>query len=425
MASIGTISTKIGDLRLVLPPGMKVPNAEGGGPPPMGGGEVPSYETDVESWDDQEDEGGGGGAPDPRDELDPDYDKLADDYADSSSADIDESIDKLLNGDEEGKEGKGKGGGEGEGDGEGQPGEGDGKGGGKGKAGKMPKAGDPYIPTKEEIEVFKDRLAKTVDRMYRNIKTRPEEMNNGYNPESARAHDQPPGWGIGKELANTGFRPMRTGLWKEAVKKWFKSLPDTIIADSWTHKETRLSSVQRQVQSMGGGQTRLPARDIEMDDPAKSQVLCFIDISGSVFSKGIQFDFTSIVKAVPPALVDVLIWTFDGGIRKGPMTPKNYDPGQGGGGTEPWEDIAKILLMPRYKKFDGAIMLTDGCFAHPPPNIIRKPHQWCFVMTSEYTADAIPKGAKIIETYIEDPAYQKNLQDAQKKDIFKKAVTKT
>src|ERR1700756_4995179 len=61
--AFNSLTTKIGDIRLVLAPGMEVP--QGQGPtdvaPGGGGATIPSYETDTEDWRDKEKGGGGGG----------------------------------------------------------------------------------------------------------------------------------------------------------------------------------------------------------------------------------------------------------------------------------------------------------------------------------------------------------------------------
>jgi predicted metal-dependent peptidase len=150
-----------------------------------------------------------------------------------------------------------------------------------------------------------------------------------------------------------------------------------------------------------------------------------VDVSGSVFDKGIQFDFTSIIKSVPKDVADIYIFTFDDGIRSPMMRPENYVPMEGGGGTQPWPDIAALLKQPFYRDADGYLMLTDGAFAAPPPKLI-VPSKWCFLMTSEYQKSAIPAGCTILETFVEDPNYIKSQSERGKpKDIFKKAVIST
>jgi hypothetical protein len=171
---------------------------------------------------------------------------------------------------------------------------------------------------------------------------------------------------------------------------------------------------------------RLPARHVKVPNPKVSRVLVFVDVSGSVFSKGVQEDFASILNSIPKQTADIEIFTFDSGVREGPFKPKNYSPSRGGGGTEPWKDIANILSTPKYspREIDGYMMLTDGAFANPPADLIKSPSDWCFVMTSSYTADSIPKGAKIIETFVDDPDWQKHMKEAKATDVMKRAVIK-
>jgi hypothetical protein len=49
-----------------------------------------------------------------------------------------------------------------------------------------------------------------------------------------------------------GIKPDRTGLWKKAVKDWFKSLPIPQFEDKWTREDVRLQSPLRQMKELTG-----------------------------------------------------------------------------------------------------------------------------------------------------------------------------
>ena len=474
------ITTTFGDLRLVLPHGMKPPTDTGGGGGGGGGGPsgpitLPSYELDTEDWADQEEPPPGGGGSSPGGQKPPpkkkppgergeksedepeegetgdeEVDKIIDKYSKSHSSDMDEQTKDLLDPDREQRPGikkpegdfpqppsgepgePGEPGDEGGEPGEpGEPGDQPGKPGGKGDAGK--KKGDtrqkmPYPkslpkPSRNQVDVFWDKFEKQRREYLRDPRTAPKELERGYNPLDAI---HPPGIGLGSELMNIGFKPLKTGLWKEAVKDWFKSLPEPLFKQKWTAIEPRLQSVMKQMKSFTGRSVRLPARHVKVPNPKISRVVVFVDVSGSVFNKGVQEDFASILNGIPKATAEIDIFTFDDGGQEGPFKPKNYNPKRGGGGTAPWEFIKNILATPKYspREIDGYMMLTDGAFANPPSDLIKSPKDWCFVMTSSYTSDAIPKGAKIIETFVDDPEWQKHMKEANAKDVMKRAVIK-
>jgi hypothetical protein len=470
------LTTTFGDLRLVLPHGMQPPKDPsgpgGGGGGPGGPISLPSYELDTEDWGDQEEqEGGGGGAgpggqkpppqkqppgeqgekaePEEGETGDEEVDKIIDKYSKSHSSDMDEQTKDLLDPDKEQRPGvkqrereqgaepptgegePGEGEGEGEGGEPGEPGKAPGKPGGKGVAGKkkgetgekMPYPSSLPKPTRNQVDVFWDKFEKQRREYLRDPRTAPKELERGYNPLDAI---HPPGVGLRAELMNIGFRPLKTGLWKEAVKDWFKSLPEPLFKQKWTHIEPRLQSVMRQMREYTGRSVRLPARHVKVPNPKVSRVVVFVDVSGSVFNKGVQEDFASILNSIPKATAEIEIFTFDDGGQEGPFKPKNYNPKRGGGGTAPWGFIANILATPKYspREIDGYMMLTDGAFANPPADLIKVPADWCFVMTSSYTADSIPKGAKIIETFVDDPEWQKHMKEASSKDVMKRAVIK-
>jgi hypothetical protein len=484
------LTTTFGDLRLVLPHGMQPPKDPSGGGGGGGGGggpiTLPSYELDTEDWADQEEQQGGGGGAGPGGQKPPpkkkppgekgekgekgegepeegepgegetgdeEVDKIIDKYSKSHSSDMDEQTKDLLDPDREQRpgvkpkepgdfpgtpSGEGEGEGEDEGEGEGgepgepgEPGKGKGKPGGKGDAGK--KKGDtrekmPYPsslpkPTRNQVDVFWDKFEKQRREYLRDPRTAPKELERGYNPLDAI---HPPGIGLGSELMNIGFKPLKTGLWKEAVKDWFKSLPEPLFKQKWTHIEPRLQSVMKQMKGLTGRSVRLPARHVKVPNPKVSRVLVFVDVSGSVFNKGVQEDFASILNSIPKQTAEIEIFTFDDGGQEGPFKPKNYNPKRGGGGTAPWEFISNILATPKYspREIDGYLMLTDGAFAGPPAGLIKNPKDWCFVMTSSYTAEAIPKDAKIIETFVDDPEWQKHMKEANAKDVMKRTIIK-
>jgi hypothetical protein len=399
--AFNSLKTQIGDLRLVLAPGMEIPRGQGPiDTTPGGGGAVlPSYETDTEDWRDQEDSGGGGGGGpspqkppqgkkggkgekgedegeggegegDPSGDEEEDYRNLSKKYANSNSKEMDDERNKTLGDD-----------------------------------------GNPII---------RDEIHKAVDRVLTDPRTRPDELHPGYGKDSRLGR----GSGIGRELAQTGYRKMETGLWKEAVKNWFRSRETEVLEDMWTREETRLQSVRGQLGALTGSNVRLPARNVPIMRPKICKMTVFVDVSGSVFDKGIQFDFTSILKSVPEDVAELYIFTFDDGIRSPVMRPSNYVPMEGGGGTQPWPDIATILKQPFYKDMDGYMMLTDGAFAAPPPKLI-EPLKWCFVLTSQHQTEAIPPGCSIIRTYIDDPNWIKTQSDKGKaKDIFQSATVK-
>jgi predicted metal-dependent peptidase len=181
-----------------------------------------------------------------------------------------------------------------------------------------------------------------------------------------------------------------------------------------------------QMRQLTGYAVRLPARNVPAQRPKVAKCLVLVDVSGSVFNKGIQEAFTSILRAVPPTVADIIIFTFDGGKQEGPFKPKTYAPKVGGGGTEPWGFISVLLATPEYspRAIDGYLMLTDGAFANPPEGLIKRPSDWCFVMTSSYTSDSVPKGAKIVETFVDDPEWQKHMATANSKDVMKRTVIK-
>jgi len=416
--AFNSLTAKIGDLRLVLAPGMEIPHGQGpvDATPKGDGAVVPSYECDTEDWRDKEKGGGGGGGgpskqkqkPQPggggggkpgeagegegepgeeespeakaqrKAAADEEYDNLAKQYAESTSKQSDDVRNKVLG-----------------------------------------KDGDPIV---------QGEVKKAVDRVLTDPRTRRPELHPGYKRDKKADHYTLGGFGIGRELNNTGYRPIKTGAWKEAVKRWFKSKEIEVTENKWTREEAKTMSVRHQIGAMFGGQVRLPARDVPTMRSRVSKCLVFVDVSGSVFSTGIQFDFTSIIKSVKPDEADIYIWTFDDGIRSKMMRPWNYVPMEGGGGTQPWAGIAEIVKKPEYKDADGYLMLTDGAFADPAsagyPKLII-PSKWCFLMTSEYQENAIPRGCTILETFVEDPEYIKAQEEkGRPKDIFKKAVIK-
>jgi hypothetical protein len=469
------ITATFGDLRLVVPHGMQPPTESGGGD--GGGGPVTlsSYELDTEDWSDQEQtggggRGGGGGGGRPEGQKPPkgskekggkpekgetgvkEVDDIVDKYTESGTADIDERSKDLLDPDKDlrpGTKGKGPQGegdfpvdvgeeeGEGEGEGEGKGGEGEG-GEGKGKkkpgeAGAKKPAGDvgkkmpqpKSIPkvTRADVDVFWDKFNQQRREYLNDPRTAPDEMQRGYTPLDPI---HPPGIGLGGELMNIGFSPMRTGLWKEAVKDWFKSLPQPQFEDKWTREDVRLQSPLRQMSGITGYSVRLPARNLPAMKPKVAKCLVLVDVSGSVFAKGVQEAFASILRAVPADVADITIFTFDVQGKEGPFKPRTYNPKLGGGGTEPWGFIATMLATPAYspREIDGYLMLTDGAFANPPEGLIKKPEDWCFVMVSSYTADAIPEGAKIIETFVDDPEWQKHMKEAKSTEVMKRTIIK-
>jgi hypothetical protein len=386
-------------------------------------------------------------------------DDMVDKYTKSHSSDMDKMTKDLLDPDHEkrpgipkapegepegpegfpagegGEEGEGEGEGEGEKEGEGETPSGKPKGGGAGK-GKIPgaphkKKGDvhakmPWPKTlpklsREMVDVFWDKMRKDRREYTSNPLTAHESQDPDYNPELG-----PPGIGIGGEFKNIGIVPKKSGIWKQMVKDWFKSIPKPAFADKWTGYDPRMQSVYRQMRTLTGHNMRLPARNVKVPNPKISKVVVFVDVSGSVWATGCQEQFASILTGIDDHVVEIIIFTFDTKGQEGPFTPKTYNPKRGGGGTEPWGFISVILATPKYRpgEIDGYCMLTDGCFANPPEGLIRDGKKWCFVMTSTYTSDSVPKGAEIIETFIDDPAYRKEQRDAELKDLMRGAKRK-
>jgi hypothetical protein len=405
-----SLKTTIGDLRLVLAPGMEIPKGSGAidATPDGKGAVIPSYETSTEDWRDQEKGGGGGAGPGGKKKPKPKKGEKG----------------------EPGEPGEGEGEGEGEG---GEPGEGEGEGTGVGDPSgaddpEYDKLGEKYAhsASKEADEernktlgedgnpIIQDEVRKAVERIQRNPITRMSELHPGYGKDKRLSR----GGGAGRELNQTGYRPIETGLWKAAVRDWFKSREAEVYEDMWTREETKLQSVRAQLGEISGSNVRLPARNVPVMRSKICKMAVFVDVSGSVFDIGIQFDFTSILKSVKPDVAELYIFTFDDGIRQGPMRPHNYVPMEGGGGTSPWEGIAAVLKQPFYKDMDGYMMLTDGAFANPPPKLIVPP-KWCFVLTSQHSTEAIPVGCKIIRTYVDDPNWIKGQEEKGRgKDIF-------
>lgn len=432
------LTTVFDDLRLLVPHGMEAPQ-EGDGPCGGGGGPgpivIPSHELDTETWADQELGGGGGGAgipqggipgvkgpkpPKPRpkpekgekgeegEEGEPTEgetgDKVADDlidkYTKSHSASSDELREKMFRGEEEV---------------EGAPGD---------VGTEMPWPDSIPRPTKEDVDAFWDKFTKDRRDYCNDPRTMDDSQRPDYDPTI-----RPPGIGLGGSLMQVGVKPKKTGLWKRAVRDWFKSLPIQLYEDKWTQIEPRLQSAFEQMRQITGYSARLPARDVPVPKKKAARVLVFVDVSGSVFSKGIQEEFASILRGVEEDVAKIEIFTFDAGDRpqEGPFTPKTYNPKFGGGGTEPWKElIPNILATPKYapRNIDGYCMLTDGAFAHPPPGLIRRPKQWCFIMTSTYTSEALPSGSLIIPTFVDDPEYHKMMKEGKSVDIAKTAIVK-
>jgi hypothetical protein len=276
-------------------------------------------------------------------------------------------------------------------------------------------------PNRDDVDAFWDNFEKKRREYARDPRTRDKSQDPGYDPTI-----QPPGIGIGGELMSIGIRPMRTGVWKESVKKWFKSLPIPQFEDKWTREDVRLQSPFRQLKELTGYTARLPARNVRSLKPKVARVLVLVDVSGSVFKQGVQEDFASILNSVPKDTAEIEIFTFDHGGQEGPFKPKTYNPKFGGGGTEPWGFIANLLATPKYsnRMIDGYLMMTDGAFAKAPEGLIKKPAKWCFVMTSTYTSDAIPSGAKIIETFVDDPEWQKHQREAPSSDVMRGVTVK-
>jgi hypothetical protein len=413
--AFNSLKTQIGDLRLVLAPGMEIPKGQGAidATPDGKGAVIPSYETDTEDWRDQEKGGGGGGGPDPQGQKKPKSQK---------------------GGEKKEEEGEGGSGGKG---GEGEKGEGEGEGSSGEDDDEYGPLGKKYAQsTSKEMDdernstlgedgnpIIRDEIHKAVDNILRNPMTRPDELHPGYGTSERLGR----GGGIGRELNQTGYRKMETGLWKESVKNWFRSREAEVLEDMWTREEARLQSVRSQLGAMTGSNVRLPARNVPIMRPKICKMTVFVDVSGSVFDKGIQFDFTSIIKSVPPDVAEIYIFTFDDGIRSPVMRPENYVPMEGGGGTQPWtgaDGIENVLKQPFFKDMDGYMMLTDGAFAAPPPNLII-PSKWCFVLTSQHQTEAIPAGCTIIRTYVDDPDWIKSQSEKGKaKDIFASATVK-
>jgi predicted metal-dependent peptidase len=188
-------------------------------------------------------------------------------------------------------------------------------------------------------------------------------------------------------------------------------------------------SVYNQMSRRYGSNVLLPARRQKIRENRKSKCGVFVDVSGSVFDKGIQFDFASIIKSIPDEIAEIWIWTFDAGIRSPAMRPWNYAPMEGGGGTQPWDGIAEIMNDPLYSDMDGWMMLTDGQFAAPPAGLITNPGMWCFVLTSEVkgggTDVAVPSGAKVVHTYMQDPEWVKEqIAKGAPKDPFRNVTVK-
>ena len=439
------LTTTFGDCRLVVPHGLQPPCD----PPPGGGGgpggpppTLPSYEMDTENWADQEMGAGGGGIPQggikgvkgpksppskgkrkpPEGEEekgeegeegegegeeekegtgDKLADKLIDKYTKSHSADSDKLRDQMMN--PEGASG--------------EPGGGD-------TGAEMPWPESIPRPSREEVDTFWDKMRKDRRVWARDPRTRDKSQDPGYDPTI-----QPPGVGLGGSFMEIGIKPDRTGLWKKAVKEWFKSLPIPQFEDKWTREDVRLQSPLRQMKELTGFGVRLPARNVRSLKPKVARVLVLVDVSGSVFKQGVQEDFARILLSVPKDTAEITIFTFDDsahGIQEGPFTPKTYNPKFGGGGTNPWPLVSNLMATPKYsnKMIDGYCMLTDGAFAKAPPGLIKKPGKWCFIMTSTYTSDAIPNGAKIIETFVDDPEYQKRMREGDSKEIMREIKVK-
>jgi hypothetical protein len=263
----------------------------------------------------------------------------------------------------------------------------------------------PYDTTPEQFEQFQDQLKRNIEKIMSSVKDRPSSL------DSEDDDDNPtnlqPGRGIGAELANFGYHSVKTNAWKTAVKDWFKSCIKPAMASDWRGEEPRYSHVFGQFRNQGMGNVRLPRKPREIQNPNASRILIFVDISGSVWQSGIQRGFTSLIKALRPDEIECTIFTFNDGINadNGPFTIATYNPTSGSGGTDPWQSIDMLLKMAKYKNMDGYCMLTDGGFAHPPAGLIKKPREWCFIMTSEYSADALPSGVMIIETYLGSREY--------------------
>lgn len=451
------IETTLGDIRYVKPPGQKPP--PGGKEPPDGGEPregpdeitVPSYETDTEDWDDQEDSEGGGmpdrtkkpppkgrkGQGDEKGEgeksdFEKDLEKVAEDYAESPSADIDELKKKTMGEGDEKEEEKPKGGLRGPGDDEEEGGEPGGSGengspiNSKFRQTKSDARIDEMLnPTERTKAILNKKAQDTIHDIMTDHKLQPGELNS----DAARGgRTGPAGTGKGisflKEYQTMGYAPLQTGLWRSAVKDFFESVPDLVEQQSWVHTNLRTAGIENQIYGMTGYNSRMPHPNALVPRQTKVRMLCFVDVSGSVFSERIQAEFAAILRAVPEDKIEITIFTFDVEIKGGPFTPKNYKPHKGGGGTDPWRDIAGILKLPLYRNPDGVCMLTDGQFATPPAGLITKPQEWCFVLTSICETSAIPRGCRIVETFVDDPEWAKKERDPNS-EVMRSAYNKT
>jgi hypothetical protein len=109
---------------------------------------------------------------------------------------------------------------------------------------KMPWPKSIPRPTQVQVDVFWDRFEKQRREYINDPRTAPDEWGSDFDPAI-----QPAGFGLGGELANIKIVPQKTGIWKEMVRDWFKSLPEPHYEDKWTHIEPRLQSVLRQVKA--------------------------------------------------------------------------------------------------------------------------------------------------------------------------------
>jgi hypothetical protein len=401
------IRTRIDDLRLVVPPGQKPPPGQPGPSNPV----VPSYEyPEVEDWQDQDEEEGEGTG-------DPDLDKMLGDYDDSVSSDLDDAKEEILDraqrerderlareaqeaaaakakeGEEPGKEGDMQATGRKAGTGMGNqdihlkatPGD-----------IKVTSSGihRPFgAITSTELDIFNQRRAENTRKAINHEKYSASALRKAL----AKQTKSDAGHGLMGEFGAIGHTPPQTGIWKQALKKWIASIIKEHVGPSWVYPNIRTSSVTRQLRSMGSN-AKIQTPEAPARRPNKYSIIAMVDVSGSVFNMRIQSEFAKVLKGAPHDKVEISIFTFDGGVQEGPYTPFNYYPKKGGGGTDLYGSMRTILDDPKYANPDGIVVLTDGEFGGTAPV---KGKQLCFILTKSNSKQAIPAGAKVIDTSIE------------------------
>jgi hypothetical protein len=396
------IKTTLGDVRLVIPPGESVPE--------VGNSQstVPTYEVDVEDYRDiwtsdlnKENQGGNKSKNNDKgkedngvgNSLEKELKEMARSYAESISSQMDERKEEMVT--PENKK-------------------------------QNPNSfnnikvsvsqSGPRKMTTEELNIFKARVRENMNKIMSNSNTRPESLSrtNTKEEEEKQATKGGTGEGLGGEWTVIGYSKPSHKLWKESVKSWIGSILKERKGSSWLIQDRSHRSVISHMKQSGSN-VKLKSYDVRSLSPEGYHVLVFIDVSGSVFNTKVQADFKGILMSYPTDTVEMLVWTFDGILREGPLTPKQFRPmSQGEGGTCPWSAIASIIHQQKYSKFDGVLVLTDGEFGEEyPAGLVSHPRQWCFILTQKNSKDFIPPGCKIIEAFTENSDYWKKKKEEE------------